>query len=78
MNDTELSCLLYADDLVIMSESESGLQHCLHKLAKYTRKWKLQINIKKSKVLIFGTHFQRQRFLSSKWYFGDEQLDLCR
>ena len=28
--DTELSCLLYADDMVIMSESESGQEYCLH------------------------------------------------
>jgi hypothetical protein len=42
LGDTKLSCLLYADDLVILSESESGLQCCIHKLEVYTRKWKLK------------------------------------
>ena len=32
LNDTELSCLLYADDLVLLSESKAGLQNCLNKL----------------------------------------------
>ena len=75
LDDSELSCLLYADDLVIMSESESGLQHCLQKLESYTRKWKLQVNLKKSKILIFGTQSQGRLFISSKWCFGDKQLD---
>ena len=75
LDDTELSCLLYADDLVIMSESESGLQRCLHNLETYTKKWKLQVNLKKSKILIFGTQSKRRLFLSSKWYFGDKQLE---
>ena len=73
--DTELSCLLYADDLVIMSESESGLQYCLQKLELYTKKWKLQINLKKTKILIFGTQYQRRQFISTKWFFGDNPLD---
>lgn len=75
LGETDLSCLLYADDLVILSESESGLKCCLRKLESYTRKWKLQVNLKKSKILIFGTQSQRRLFISSKWSFGDKLLD---
>ena len=32
--DKPLSCLLYADDLVIMSETAQGLQNALHKLGE--------------------------------------------
>jgi hypothetical protein len=32
LGNIDLSCLLYADDLVILSESKSGLQNCLTKL----------------------------------------------
>ena len=49
LNNTNLSCLLYADDLVLLSESRTGLQNCLTKLVYYTKKWKLNINLKKSK-----------------------------
>ena len=60
LNDTELSCLLYADDLVLLSESKAGLQNCLTKLDSYTKKWKLNINFKKSKVMVFGTPTQNR------------------
>ena len=47
-----IGCLLYADDLVIISESSSGLQASLDKLSEYCRQWKLEINVCKSKVMI--------------------------
>jgi hypothetical protein len=62
--DTDLSCLLYADDLVIFSESKSGLQNCLIKFQSYTKRWKLTINLKKSKILLFGTATQRRTHLT--------------
>ena len=74
LGDTRLSCLLYADDLVILSESECGLQSCLTKLHSYTKRWKLKINLKKSKILIFGTQSQRRLHSLSKWYVGQDQL----
>ena len=60
LNDSKLSCLLYADDLVLLSESKAGLQNCLTKLDSYTKKWKLNINFKKSKVMVFGTPTQNR------------------
>ena len=48
-----LSCLMYADDLVILSETAAGLQRSLDKLQKYTEQWDLQINQVKTKIMIF-------------------------
>ena len=31
MGECEINCLLYADDLILLSESEHGLQRCLDK-----------------------------------------------
>ena len=42
-NGTNISCLLYADDIVIMSLSEEGLQKCLDELNKFCKEWKLTI-----------------------------------
>ena len=50
----KISCLLYADDLILLSRSESGLQTCLNKLKVYCDEWNLRVNIKKSKILIFN------------------------
>jgi hypothetical protein len=35
LNTTRLNCLLYADDLILLSESEKGLQSCLDSLNSY-------------------------------------------
>lgn len=51
LNDYTLSCLLYADDLVLISESTKGLQACLDKLKGYCDKWGLTVNPSKSKAL---------------------------
>ena len=58
LGNTNLNCLLYADDLVLLSESQKGLQSCLTKLERYTNRWKLNINKKKSKILLIGTPAQ--------------------
>jgi hypothetical protein len=42
--------LFYADDLVILSESPTGLQHCLNALDNYCEKWRPNINMKKTKL----------------------------
>ena len=50
----DISCLLYADDLVIMSESEIGLQEALNTLEKFTKEWHMEINPTKTKCLTFS------------------------
>ena len=54
LNSLQLNCLLYADDLVLMSETADGLQRCIDKLYNYCDKWGLQINIKKTKSVVFN------------------------
>lgn len=54
LNGTRLSCLMYADDLVLISNSANGLQACLNKLNAYCKKWDLSVNIQKTKVMIFN------------------------
>ena len=46
-------CLMYADDLVLLSESPIGLQNQLNILGEYCNAWKLEINIDKSKIIKF-------------------------
>ena len=50
----DVGCLLYADDLVIMSTKAEGLQYSLNKLASYCKKWKLNVNMAKSKTMCFS------------------------
>ena len=52
--DMKLSCLLYADDLVLCSETEQGLQHLLKRLENYSELWALEVNTTKTKTLYIG------------------------
>ena len=52
-NGTKINSLLYADDLIILSRSKTGLQNCLNTLSSYCKSWMLKINPKKTKVMIF-------------------------
>ena len=54
-NDTKLSSLLYADDLIILSRSKARLQNCLNALAQYCRSWMLNTNPKKNQSYDFST-----------------------
>ncbi len=39
LHDSEVKCLLYADDLVLMSPTAEGLQHSLALLEQYCEEW---------------------------------------
>ncbi len=63
--DTELSCLMFADDLVLLSTSSTGLQCALDKLQDYCNKWQLIVNTSKTQVMIFnkgGHNFKKFAF----------------
>ena len=44
VNSNKLNCLMFADDLILISETAIGLQTCLNKLKQYTNKWNLTVN----------------------------------
>ena len=49
---TKLSYLFYADDLVPICETKTGIQSCLDNLQSYCQKWKLTFNNNKAKILV--------------------------
>ena len=53
LQDKKISCLMYADDIIILSSSHKGLQDCLDTLATICNNWKLSINKSKSKCITF-------------------------
>ena len=49
----KLYLLLYADDIVIFSNTSEDLQNGLDILSEYCSKWKLTVNIDKTKIMVF-------------------------
>ena len=55
-NGTTISSLFYADDLVILSKSRSSLQNSLNVLHTWSKKWMMEVNLKKTKTMILQKH----------------------
>ena len=65
------NALLYADDIALISKSAHGLQRALDIINTYCYKWKLKININKTKIMIFNA---RKINSVSKWEMRPFQL----
>ena len=48
LDTLKLFIMLYADDIVLFSESETGLQKGLDLLKEYCDQWKLTVNTQKN------------------------------
>ena len=58
-NRSHLSCLLYADDLVLMSQSDQGLENALSILSEYCAHWLSSLNPKKTKIMICKKKYRK-------------------
>ena len=68
LNEKRLDCLMYADDVILVSSSAVGLQQKLNLLQTFCDDWCLSINVDKTKVLIFnkaGRVINNHRFVIS-------------
>ena len=59
LNKTSLNCLMYADDIVVQSETYDGLQKALKLIDQFCCRWRLKINTDKSKVMIFNNRKEK-------------------
>jgi hypothetical protein len=46
--------LAFANDLVIVAKSEREMKEMMKNLGKYVRKEKLEVNVKKTKMMVFN------------------------
>ena len=49
-----IGCILYADDVVLLSGSCTGLQHMVNVCVQYGRSWDIRFNPSKSHIITFG------------------------
>ena len=54
IQNTEINHFLYADDLVLLSESKNGLQRSIDKVSNFAKAKRLTISTKKSKTMVFN------------------------
>ncbi len=54
LDNVKMNSLSWADDLVLMSTSQKGLQNCLDRLSTYCDKWGMKLNVRKTKFMIMS------------------------
>ena len=72
--DILLKLLMYADDMVIFSDSEIGLQDALDQLDFYCSKWGIKVNVRKTKIVVF----KKGPFVNNSgvWTYKNEVLEV--
>ena len=60
VNNWHINSLSFADDLVILSESPTGLSNSLKNLETYCNQWGLKVNAKKTKVMVFNKPYTQK------------------
>ena len=74
LETTKLFVLLFADDLVIVSETITELQRLINKLAEYCDRLRLTINLLKTKIIVFRNGGPLRE--SERWEFKDSNLEV--
>ena len=71
-------CLMWADDCVVMSTTQAGLQRSMDKTASYFTSLGLSVNVKKTKVLIFNpAGFGPAKFPNLNFYINNRIVEKC-
>ena len=66
---------MYADDTSLLAESASNLQNMLNLFQEYCIKWKLKVNIDKTKVMIFS---KGRLPTNVNFKYGDKELEIVK
>ena len=67
----KIAILMYADDIVITTDSQADLMKGMEIATKWGRKWRCSYNQKKSQVVVFG----QRKLKEVEWRLGGEQID---
>ncbi|XP_053380261.1 uncharacterized protein LOC128548803 [Mercenaria mercenaria] len=73
-DDLTLILFLYADDMVLFSDTVQGLQQSLEDLHVYCDRWGLSVNIDKTKVMVFRKRGPVRE--NEKWTYNGSQLEV--
>ena len=74
-DNTCINCILWADDIILLSESEEGLNKLLSELKTYSDKNQLKVNTKKTKCMVFN---KTGRLIRRDFYLGTSRLENVR
>ena len=72
-NGQRVNCLLYADDMIVISRTARGLQNSIDTLFSFCKTWKLEVSLKKTKVITFQKKSRKHQ--SHKFFYNKNEID---
>lgn len=76
LSDTQIKCLLFADDLILLAPSKEALQQQLDHLQTFCQTWALTVNLDKNKIMIFQKRSRGQRN-QTRFFLGSHVVELA-
>ncbi|XP_015115564.1 uncharacterized protein LOC107040136 [Diachasma alloeum] len=67
-------CLKYADDIVAVADDKAGLQSMLNTAEKYFRSNRLEINVNKTKIMVFNRGGRKKK--GEKWEIYGREVEV--
>ena len=74
-DSTRINCILWADDIILLSETENGLNKLLSELNVYSDLNRLTVNTEKTKCMIFN---KTGRLIRRDFFLGTSRLENVR
>ena len=63
---------MYADDLVLISRSEVGLQGLIDILDDYCKRWRMEVNTDESKIIKFSGN---DHYCKTTFFYGEKLIE---
>lgn len=63
--------LMYADEIVQITDNRETLQAMINRLHVYYQTWDLIVNLQKSKIMIFNASDRKS--IADKWYYDKKR-----
>ena len=71
ISDRKIAVLLYADDIVIITDNAEDLKKGLRIATNFGKKWRCKYNVKKTQVVIFGGNRKDKH----DWEIGSRKIE---
>ena len=66
-----INCLLFADDIVLLSDKADELRELLSIAKQFADRWNLKFNTSKSNVMVIGKGINKD----NRWFLCDDSLE---
>ena len=74
VSDLSICHMLFADDLILVSETAFGLQKLITGLEKFCEHWQMEVNLRKTKICVFNKKFCYKR-RACKLYYQNKEIE---